>query len=88
MTINRLYGLVIGGVIFILTALYAVTEYGLSSNQESIREEFGLANAMSAMKDARYYTVQVQQFLTDMGATRGDDALPEAQQSLKGQSRV
>ncbi|SBT17534.1 Methyl-accepting chemotaxis protein PctB [Marinomonas gallaica] len=84
MTINRLYGLVIGGVIFILAALYAITEYGLSSNQESIREEIGLANAMSAMKDARYYTVQVQQFLTDMGATRGDDALPEAQQSLKG----
>ncbi|MCO4785663.1 methyl-accepting chemotaxis protein [Marinomonas atlantica] len=83
MTINRLYGIVIVSVIFILSGLYVVTEYGLKQNQDSIREEVKLAHAMSSMKDARYYTVQVQQFLTDMGATRGNDALPEAQQSLQ-----
>ncbi|SBS26868.1 Methyl-accepting chemotaxis protein PctB [Marinomonas aquimarina] len=84
MTINRLYGLVIGAILFILVALYAITEYGLTINKQAIHEEVKLANAVGVMKDARYYTVQVQQFLTDMGATRGSDALPEAQASLKG----
>ncbi|MBJ7551325.1 methyl-accepting chemotaxis protein [Marinomonas ostreistagni] len=84
MTISRLYGLVIGAVLLVLAALYALTEYGLTVNKDAIQKEVTLANAMGAMKDTRYYTVQVQQFLTDMGATRGDDALPEAQASLKG----
>ncbi|MBM6549556.1 methyl-accepting chemotaxis protein [Marinomonas ostreistagni] len=84
MTINRLYGCVIGAVLLVMCALYAITEYGLINNQATIKKEVQLANAMGAMKDARYYTVQVQQFLTDMGATRGDDALPEAQASLAG----
>lgn len=84
MTISRLFGLVIGVILFILVALYALTNYSLVHNQEAIRKEINLVNAMATMKDARYYTVQVQQFLTDMGATRDADALPEAQSSLAG----
>ncbi|CUB02580.1 methyl-accepting chemotaxis protein [Marinomonas fungiae] len=84
MTISRLFGLVIGFILLILCALFSITEYGLTNNQKAIHKEMNLVNAMAAIKDARYYTVQVQQFLTDMGATRGDDALPEAQASLIG----
>lgn len=83
MTINRLYGLVVGGVLLILVALFVFTANSLSVNKASIHEEIKMADAMGTMKDARYYTVQVQQFLTDIGATRGDDALPEAQSSLE-----
>lgn len=84
MTINRLFSLGILAVVVALIGLFTISTYGLKQNEHAIEREVQLANAMGAMKDARYYTVQVQQFLTDMGATRGDDALGEAQESLVG----
>ena len=82
MTINRLFTLAIAIVVVALLGLFAISAYGLKQSEHAIKEEVELAHAMGAMKDARYYTVQIQQFLTDMGATRDDDALSEAKQSL------
>ena len=84
MTISRLFSMGILVVIIALVGLFGISTYGLKQNEKAIEMEVRLANAMGVMKDARYYTVQVQQFLTDMGATRGDDALGEAQSSLEG----
>ncbi|MGB6136146.1 MAG: hypothetical protein WBG74_06160, partial [Shewanella sp.] len=40
--------------------------------------------AILALKDTRYYVVQIQQFLTDVGATKSDEAKAEALDSLNG----
>ncbi|ETI58112.1 methyl-accepting chemotaxis protein [Marinomonas profundimaris] len=84
MKISRIINLAIIIVLIALSTLYYITQSSLKHNEELIRHEVVLADAVSAIKDARYYVVQVQQFLTDMGATRGDDALPEADESLDG----
>ncbi len=83
MKISRIMNLVIAIVLIALSSLYAITQLSLNKNKEAIRHQAVLSQAVSTMKDARYYVVQVQQFLTDMGATRGDDALPEADASMK-----
>lgn len=84
MTINRLFSFAIFAVVAALIALFSISTLTIQKSEQATEEEVLLANAMGVMKDARYYTVQVQQFLTDMGATRGDDALGEAQESLSG----
>ena len=84
MKISRIMNLVIVIVLIALSALYFITQRSLNDNKEVIRHQVVLSDAMSVMKDARYYVVQVQQFLTDMGATRSDEALPEVDESLKG----
>lgn len=84
MKISRIINLAIVIVLIALSVLFFITQNSLNRNEELIRHEVVLSEAVSAIKDARYYVVQVQQFLTDMGATRGDDALPEADESLEG----
>ncbi len=84
MTISRLFSVGILVAVIALVGLFSISTYGLKQNEQAIEMQVRLANAMGVMKDARYYTVQVQQFLTDMGATRDDDALGEAQSSLAG----
>jgi methyl-accepting chemotaxis protein len=84
MKISRIMNLVIVIVLIALSALYFITQRSLTNNKEVIRHQVILSDASSVMKDARYHVVQVQQFLTDMGATRSDEALPEVDESLKG----
>ncbi|NVK73556.1 MAG: methyl-accepting chemotaxis protein [Oceanospirillaceae bacterium] len=84
MKISRIMNLVIIIVLIALSALYFITQNSLSHNKDVIKHQAVLSDAVSVMKDARYHVVQVQQFLTDMGATRSDEALPEADESLNG----
>ncbi|MCL1100096.1 methyl-accepting chemotaxis protein [Shewanella saliphila] len=61
----------------------------IGSSQQSqihkrvVNEEAQVA-AIFALKDTRYYVVQIQQFLTDVGATKSDEAKAEALESLNG----
>ena len=84
MTINRLISVVIGIVLLSLIALFSITESGLDNNDKVMREQALLSESVASIKDARYYVVQVQQFLTDIGATRSDEALGEADESKAG----
>ncbi|RCX08704.1 methyl-accepting chemotaxis protein [Marinomonas foliarum] len=83
MKISRIMNLVIVIVLVALSALYLLSKQGLTRNEAAIRQQVVISDAVSAMKDARYYVVQVQQFLTDMGATRSGEALPEVDASMK-----
>lgn len=83
MKISRIMNLVIAIVLIALSILYFIAQRSLTLNKEVISHQVVISGAVSVMKDARYHVVQVQQFLTDMGATRSDDALPEADESLK-----
>jgi methyl-accepting chemotaxis protein len=49
---------------------------------ESVLNEEKQVNTIFALKDTRYYVVQIQQFLTDVGATKSDEAKAEALDSL------
>jgi methyl-accepting chemotaxis protein len=82
MKISRIMNLVIVIVLIALSALYLISQQGLTRNEAAIRQQVVISDAVSAIKDARYHVVQVQQFLTDMGATRSDEALPEVDESL------
>ncbi|WP_187424849.1 methyl-accepting chemotaxis protein [Marinomonas sp. IMCC 4694] len=84
MKISRIMNIVIVIVMIALSLLYFISHQGLNRNEDAIRQQVVVSDAVSAMKDARYYVVQVQQFLTDMGATRSEEALPEVEVSLKG----
>ncbi|SDI38793.1 methyl-accepting chemotaxis protein [Ferrimonas sediminum] len=64
--------------------LFWSTENQLEQTRQSVADEERLVNAVFALKDSRYYVVQIQQFLTDVGATRSDEAKAEAEASLQG----
>jgi|TARA_R100001129_G_scaffold185704_3_gene174794 methyl-accepting chemotaxis protein len=49
-----------------------------------ISNEERQVNAIFSLKDSRYYVVQIQQLLTDVGATLSDEAKAEANESMKG----
>ncbi|MGB0941798.1 MAG: methyl-accepting chemotaxis protein [Marinomonas sp.] len=84
MTINRLISIVIIVVLISLVTLFSITEKGLERNENVMREQALISESVGKIKDARYYVVQVQQFLTDIGATRSDEALAEADESKAG----
>ena len=84
MTINRLISIVISIVLISLLALFSITDVGLERNESAMRQQALLSESVASIKDARYYVVQVQQFLTDIGATRSDEALVEADESKAG----
>ena len=84
MTINRLISIVITVVLLSLVALFSITEKGLERNENVMRQQALISESVARIKDARYYVVQVQQFLTDIGATRNDEALAEAEDSKAG----
>ncbi|AZG73123.1 methyl-accepting chemotaxis protein [Shewanella livingstonensis] len=50
----------------------------------NVEKEELQVNAIFALKDTRYYVVQIQQFLTDVGATKSDEAKSEALESKQG----
>ena len=82
MKISRIMNLVIVIVLIALSALYLISRQGLMRNEAAIHHQTVISDAVYAIKDARYFVVQVQQFLTDMGATRSDEALPEVNASM------
>lgn len=84
MTINRLISIVIAIVLVSLLALFSITDSGLDRNEKVMKQQALLSESVASIKDARYYVVQVQQFLTDIGATRSDEALGEADESKAG----
>ncbi|MCZ2722184.1 methyl-accepting chemotaxis protein [Marinomonas sp. 15G1-11] len=84
MTINQMISTVIAIVVATTITLFTVTHINLNSNETAIKQQIKLSSAVATLKDARYYVVQVQQFLTDIGATRSNEALPEAKASLDG----
>ena len=67
----------IGGILFIL-AMWL----GFSSIQQSTKEQQKYMESMLLLKEARFNVVQIQQFLTDVGATRETGALEEAETNL------
>ena len=71
-------------VLISLVALFSITEKGLERNENVMRQQALISESVAHIKDARYYVVQVQQFLTDIGATRSDEALAEADESKAG----
>ncbi|MGX9460046.1 methyl-accepting chemotaxis protein [Shewanella sp. A14] len=73
-------------ILLTLSAL-ALLSWVMSIQQDRIhldveREEQQV-HAIFALKDTRYYVVQIQQFLTDVGATKSDEAKAEALDSMK-----
>lgn len=67
-----------------LVALYLSIHVEMARTEQRINQQTVLSQAVGAMKDTRYYIVQIQQFMTDVGATRQDDAMAEADASLQG----
>ena len=84
LSIRRLMQIGPALVIAALVVLYLFIHTEITQTQRNIDQQTTLSQAVMAMKDTRYYVVQVQQFMTDVGATRQDDAIAEADASLKG----
>ncbi|RRJ84092.1 methyl-accepting chemotaxis protein [Aestuariirhabdus litorea] len=83
-TIKQMLMATIGFAVVAFAALYATSHSQLTNTSKGVAHEQRQAQAIFALKDARYYVVQVQQFLTDVGATRNDEAKAEARESLQG----
>ena len=70
-----------------LTALgIAFTLYNwsrLTAIMEETARQAPVTKAVLALKDLRYHVVQIQQFLTDVGATRETGALADAERNLR-----
>jgi len=65
-----------------VAALTTVVWLLSNSVQHKTEDQQGLVAAMSALKEARFNTVQIQQFLTDVGATGDDGGYAEAKSNL------
>ncbi len=83
-SIQRMIQLTIALTFTALMLLLWVTHTQLSHARMGISNEEQQVNAIFSLKDSRYYVVQIQQFLTDVGATLSDEAKAEANESLKG----
>ncbi|MEH6470734.1 MAG: methyl-accepting chemotaxis protein [Halopseudomonas sp.] len=84
LSIKRMLQLTICLTILGLVTLLLATNKQLSHTRMGIEKEEQQVAAILALKDSRYYVVQIQQFLTDVGATRSDEAKSEAASSLEG----
>ncbi|QDE31108.1 MULTISPECIES: methyl-accepting chemotaxis protein [Shewanella] len=67
--------------LMVLALIMSVQQERIHVNIE--KEELQV-HAIFALKDTRYYVVQIQQFLTDVGATKSDEAKSEALESKSG----
>ncbi|WP_051215763.1 methyl-accepting chemotaxis protein [Ferrimonas futtsuensis] len=83
-SIKGMLQLTIALTLLALAVLFWSTHNQLTQTRSGIANEERLVNAVFALKDSRYYVVQIQQFLTDVGATRSDEAMAEADASLEG----
>ncbi|WP_207062906.1 methyl-accepting chemotaxis protein [Motiliproteus sp. SC1-56] len=84
LTIKRMLQITLGLTLIALVVLYLATQAQLQSTKSAIQEETEQGHAVIAIKNTRYYVVQIQQFLTDVGATRDEEAMAEARASLEG----
>ncbi|MEZ9142181.1 MULTISPECIES: methyl-accepting chemotaxis protein [unclassified Shewanella] len=81
-SIKRMLQVTITLSLLALIILAWVSNSQQSFIHESILNEEKQVNTVFALKDTRYYVVQIQQFLTDVGATKSDEAKSEAYESL------
>jgi len=70
----------IGGSLVVLTVIFWLLSGGLHDKEEAQQTT---SNAMMALKEARFNTIQIQQFLTDVAATGDDGGYVEAADHLK-----
>jgi len=74
----------IGLVIGLVSAVFIISLWrGYADLQDSIGRELALGEDMSQLDDVRFHVVQIQQFLTDVGATRERGGLKEAGENLR-----
>lgn len=83
-TIKQMFQTTIGLMLTAFIGLFLATDMQLEKTKVEIENETTRAKEMSAIKDTRFYVVQIQQFLTDVGATRNAEAKAEADDSLDG----
>ncbi|PMG31907.1 hypothetical protein BCU94_06965 [Shewanella sp. 10N.286.52.C2] len=81
-SIKRMLQITISLSLLALIVLVWVSNAQQSSIYESVLNEEKQVNTIFALKDTRYDVVQIQQFLTDVGATKSDEAKAEALASL------
>ncbi|WP_210395396.1 methyl-accepting chemotaxis protein [Motiliproteus sediminis] len=83
-TIRQLMSIAPAVIVAAIVALCGFNYVELTGTQQRIKQQSVQAAAVGALKDTRYYVVQVQQFMTDVGATRSDEAMAEADASRDG----
>ncbi|MBO1895351.1 methyl-accepting chemotaxis protein [Shewanella sp. BF02_Schw] len=80
-SIKRMLQITIMLTLTALTLLAWVMSVQQSRIHVNVKHEEQQVNAIFALKDTRYFVVQIQQFLTDVGATKSDEAKSEALES-------
>lgn len=83
MSVKRLMALVSGLMLLTFGALLAVSVAMLTGVGEVTGQNRVLTHAMLKAKEARYDVVQIQQFLTDAGASATEDSFGEAGEHLQ-----
>ena len=81
MTIKRLMILVTAVMMVTLVTLLLAANILLNHLADSEERSEFMFNSMLVAKEARFWTIQVQQFLTDAGATGESDPFEEAKES-------
>ena len=84
MTIKRMMIFMTAVLMLTLVLLLLVANYLLNRIDENEDRSQLMVNAMLEAKEARFWTIQIQQFLTDAGATGESDPFEEAKESLAG----
>jgi methyl-accepting chemotaxis protein len=82
LSIKKMLQITITLSLLALVILISVSNIQQSHIYEGVKNEEAQVNAIFALKDTRYFVVQIQQFLTDVGATKSDEAKAEALDSL------
>ncbi len=81
---NKNFLLINGAIIGVLSIIFVLMMWSnLSNLQQSSEDQASRVESMLAIKEARFHIVQIQQFLTDVGATRDEGAFEEAEANLK-----
>jgi methyl-accepting chemotaxis protein len=70
-----------------VAAMTSVVWLSASSVQQKTEQQQRLVAAMTALKEARFYAVQIRQFLTDVSATGDDGGYVAAKSSLDSAQR-
>ena len=68
--------------IFIMGTIVAINVFASLESDELLEDEMRLIDGQIAFKDMRYNIAQIQQFLTDVGATGDMEARSEAKENL------
>lgn len=84
LSIKRMLQMTIVLALFALIILSWIGSSLQSRIHQGVLNEEAQVGAIFALKDTRYFVVQIQQFLTDVGATKSDEAKAEALESLNG----